>query len=799
MNIQFKNAIKKLLVVSLITVLFACGGKEERKAAYLEKGKAYLAEKNYKKAKIEFKNVLQIDPKFAEAYFYMGQLEEENKELRKALGLYKKAIELNSTYTEAKVKLATIYVIAGTKELVTKAKELLLEAKRERPDLQEVNLISEIIRYKEGNKQDALSKINKIVQKDKSLYEGIVFLATGYMREGKIDEAEKVLKEGIKNNPSEVVLRTMLVKLYLKNKNYNAAEDQLKASIEIEPEKYKHQLALSNFYVVRNQLKKAEDVLRKAIKDDDEDVKRYLSLVEFLSSKVSVKKAVDELKLDIDKKPELYDLQFALSEVYEKTGNVDEAKTVLQRIMKEKSYDPEGIKAKNKLATILFNEGDYKSAKKYISQIIEEHPNNNDALLTSGKLYLRELDAASAINALRTVVKNEPDNTNASMLLAKSFELNNESLLAENELKRSIESNPVSYKAHLNYANYLVSKKRYKEALDVTDKALSYFNDNYDLLSLKLKLISSKNDDGQIELVLNAMKRGSPQKYEVNYIRGKYFLSKKEFNKALAEFNEALVKTDNKYPILEQIVKVYLVQNKAKAAVDWLNKRLTENSSDAASQLLLGKVYLYEKKVSKAKDYINRAIDNSKEWVAPYETLAAISMRENNISEAINVYKRAINNLKNKVPFYIKMASLYEKNGNHEEAINAYNKILIIDPNNKLAINNLASLLLDFGSKSDIEKAMRLVAGFENIKQPALRDSLGWAYAKSGDYAKAINVLKPIVEKLPDISVFKYHLGYALYYSGDKAAAKRYLKEAISSGQDFTGKDEAVRLLNTIN
>ena len=55
-----------IVTVMLVThLLFACGGAEQRKLKYLEKGKAYIAENNYQKAKIELKNVLQIDPKYA--------------------------------------------------------------------------------------------------------------------------------------------------------------------------------------------------------------------------------------------------------------------------------------------------------------------------------------------------------------------------------------------------------------------------------------------------------------------------------------------------------------------------------------------------------------------------------------------------------------------------------------------------------------------------------------------------------------------------------------------------------------
>ena len=67
-----------------------------------------------------------------------------------------------------------------------------------------------------------------------------------------------------------------------------------------------------------------------------------------------------------------------------------------------------------------------------------------------------------------------------------------------------------------------------------------------------------------------------------------------------------------------------------------------------------------------------------------------------------------------------------------------------------------------------------------------------------GDSAKAVEILKPIVEKAPKIAVFRYHLGYALYEMGDKAAAKSHLEIASSSEQTFPGKDKAAELLKTL-
>ena len=78
----------------LSTILVACGGKEDRKAAYLEKAQKSMQAGDLDKARIELKNVLQIDPNDAEAYYQLAIVFEKQQEYRKAYAHYNKAAEL---------------------------------------------------------------------------------------------------------------------------------------------------------------------------------------------------------------------------------------------------------------------------------------------------------------------------------------------------------------------------------------------------------------------------------------------------------------------------------------------------------------------------------------------------------------------------------------------------------------------------------------------------------------------------------------------------------------------------------
>ncbi len=795
----FSGLIKTTLVSAIAVALISCGGAEERKVKYLEKGKAYIEEQNFEKAKIEIKNVLQIDPKFAEAHYFMGQINEQEKEYRKAIGNYLKAIELDPEHNDAKIDLASIYILAGTDELVEKAKQNIREVKEAEPDNLDADLLSAIIDYKSGSKTQGTRKLEAVVAKDKNMVEAISVLSTAYLSSGNEAKAVNLLREGVKNNPQSVSLRATLARIAVKNDDLEEAESNMKQAIEIEPENFNIKVLLSTFYVKFGQLEKAENLIASAIEQDDEDLKRYLVMIDMLSSQAGVERAESQLKQYIEEKPDLYGLRFTLVEFYEKTGRMEKAKQALQQIINDRSFDIEGVKARNVLANILLGEGDFEAAKKLVDEVLVEYPSNNEALMVNGKIALNNLDAITAINDLRTVVKNEPKNAEAALLLARAHEINGEPDLAENELRKAVEANPVNDKAHANYATYVASKGRIDEALSIVDKALSYFKDSYELMNLKLKILVSQNKRAESLALMEAMEQVSANNADVNINKGQYYLSNGDVVSAIAEFEKAYKKSPSKYEPLELIIKTYMSSNQIDKAIARIEKRFEVDANDAIAHQLMGEVRLAQKDTKQALTSFTNAANAAETWIQPYLRIATIHVFEENHQAAIDVLNNAQNKVVNKVPLQLQIAAIYERQEKYQDAMKVYEEVLSGASSNKMAANNYAALLLDYGtSAADTAKALKLARSFEKLQQPAFQDTLAWAYAKTGDHQKAIDILMPIVERASNVAVFRYHLGYALYHSGDKAAAKSHLEIAVDSDQDFPGKIEAEALLKEI-
>ena len=72
---MLKRIPRLLAVVVLVGFIVSCGGPEQKKMKFYNKGKAFYEKEDFVRAKLEFKNAIQIDPKFAEAHLELAYVQ----------------------------------------------------------------------------------------------------------------------------------------------------------------------------------------------------------------------------------------------------------------------------------------------------------------------------------------------------------------------------------------------------------------------------------------------------------------------------------------------------------------------------------------------------------------------------------------------------------------------------------------------------------------------------------------------------------------------------------------------------
>jgi tetratricopeptide (TPR) repeat protein len=140
----------------------------------------------------------------------------------------------------------------------------------------------------------------------------------------------------------------------------------------------------------------------------------------------------------------------------------------------------------------------------------------------------------------------------------------------------------------------------------------------------------------------------------------------------------------------------------------------------------------------------------------------------------------------------------YEARQREDDAIAEYERALKLDPRFAPAANNLAWLYADRGENIDVALGLAQTAMEQLPNDPGVADTLGWIYYKKGAYLKAIALLRDSADKLPENAVVRYHLGMALYASGDHKSAEQELTKGLRLSSSAPWASDAKKTLAAI-
>src|SRR5512143_3371640 len=112
----------------LLLVLASCTTDPKAQAQrYVDNGNKFFAKAKYKEAAIMYRKALSKNALSGEAYYRLGLTDLKLGGVGEAVGMFRRAVELQPATTDAAVQLSTIYLIAATQN-EQEAPQLLGEA-----------------------------------------------------------------------------------------------------------------------------------------------------------------------------------------------------------------------------------------------------------------------------------------------------------------------------------------------------------------------------------------------------------------------------------------------------------------------------------------------------------------------------------------------------------------------------------------------------------------------------------------------------------------------------------------------
>jgi tetratricopeptide (TPR) repeat protein len=786
-----------LFLACISSTIIACGGAEERKAAYQEKARHSMRIGDLDKARIELKNVLQIDPKDARAYFLLGEIFEKKKDYRKAYVSYSKASELDVNNHEYHAKIGQFQLVfAGDIDKAIEKKDMILNKD---PSNVHGLLLKAVILVK----QDKIDEAKKIAQDMFSTYpenvDNAIFLTRIYSIEKNFDKAISTLKISMENNKDDESLNNFLARILYSSGRYDEAENELKKSLASHPDLFEKYMTLALFYQKTEKTDEAESMLRRAVNEDREEIRRQLYLVNFIREYRGTSVAIEEVESLIKDSPEIGELRVLLGRLYIAENKLDKAKSIFQSAILDFSDESTGIESRVFMAKIFIEQKNEDKALSIVDEAVLISPNDPAVNLLRARIYLSKNDIESAIISLRIVINNEPENITAYFLLASAYKAIKQNEQANDIINQARENNRSNKEALLALSKYHVKNNEPEQAEKVIDNYLSIDADSYEALTLKINILNSKKEFIAAKPYIEHMLSVHPDKENGYLHAAQQLLIDKKYDDAVELLERGYSKTDNNRKILGALTKIQGSMKNSAAAIKRIEDEIREKGEDAELYMFLASAHIASGNLQESKKHLKRVIQIKPDANQPYILLSKLYLNNGQEDDAMRVLKDGLIQTEHDYAISLSIARLYETNKDYNSAIDTYEVALRKYTDKVVIINNLAALLSEHRSDtSSLKRAKELADKLKDAKQPVILDTAGWVYYKIGNYDDAVSILKSVVEGAPDIPVFNYHLGMAYYKINDTKSAKTFLSKALEGDADFTGRSEAKKLLKTL-
>lgn len=753
-----------MLVSLTLFFAFGCASKEEKKANHFKKAKEYIAKNEPKKAVIELKNVVQLDPKDDAAYLELGEAYLKLKEPREAFQAYTRAVSANPDNLKAQLKLGQMLLLGRQTDEAKKKVELILA---KTPDNVEALSLLSGVQVQERDLDGAIRTLEKAASLNPNHFNTQLSLGRLLLLKGEPGKAEEAYLKAIALDPASGVPYIELSRIYAGKGDLDKAEAELKKMIQAAGSTYQTLHVLALFYESTKKFELAEKTYLQAVEAAPQgDVTPLMNLAGY----------------------------------YARMKSYDRALEAMQKAAEIKKDDPNVLV---NMAELHFDFNKVKEAEATVDKVLEKEKGHVDANLLKGRILLTRRDFGSALERFDVVVRESPRNPMAYYFRGLSYIGKGDPKLGQQDLLKAVELNPGLLDARLILAEFYLSERNADLARQQIDAAVKIAPRNTRVLMHQASLkVLEKDLKGAEEIYGRIIQTDAD--YAPAYIQlGLIYNLTNRQPEALKSFNKALALNPQQPDALALVVGLNVRDKKydeaLKACEDHKKKVADSPASLALIEYLEGNIFLAKKDTKAAQERFKKAIDTEPNNPAAYLALAEIYAREKRFDEAIKEYEAVIAKNPKYLAGYMAVGTIYDQKGDGKKAETYYRKALDIKKDFGPAANNLAWSLAERGGNIDEALTFAQIAKEQLPNSSAVMDTLGYIYYLKGTYLNAIAELQDSLARDPGNAVVNHHMGLAQYKNNDKGKAKDFFEKALQLDPDFKGADEARRLLKEIS
>jgi tetratricopeptide (TPR) repeat protein len=713
-----------------------------------EQAKIWFAQDNFKDRYPQIISLLKenllANPDDLASRTLLARSYERAGELQLAISTYQEA--LTRAPEDIRIIVPTVSALYKANEY-DRADEILRRAANEKlfhPELKRLELQSYLRR---GELSSASNILENLLADDPNNRSICLSLALLKMRQSRFAEADELLTKLKVQEPNSLPVTVAQIEL-------NVRQDKSAEAISLCDEMVNKFNSASAYvlrartYAMLGQADKAEEDFKRATVIEPNNAEAWTAKSDFYRSTAQLDTAIADIRKAMSLEPDnlgIYKRAVSLFLASSDRNIVREGENILDKAL---TSNPEDVELRLFKARSLLTEGTAPSielAASILQKITEDQPKIAQAWILLGEITLRQGQPTKAMDIALQGLVHQPNDKSLLLLKARAESVRSPALAIPTlKALRELDPNDADIVVHL--ANIYLAANQIQEAVN--------------LLKAQLAFCSGTPDERKINIALAVALHKNDSKPEAQEIFNSLYQS--EPNDPAPLLAQArLLKDDQLWNQLIQMVS------------HWCQNHPEDTRTPIA---IAGDLAATENSQAKktSEDILRMMLENDSDCI-----------------EAMGV-----------------LAMLLQATGRPAESAILYQQILALQPDDVIAINNLAWILCEENSKYQqalelVQRGLRIAPDYID-----LIDTRGVVYYKLGQYDKAIQDFTRCLEMYPDgtpaATASYLHLGRALAGIRQKDKAIENLKKTLElntktgglSAADFA---DAQRLLEELS
>ena len=444
---------------------------------------------------------------------------------------------------------------------------------------------------------------------------------------------------------------------------------------------------------------------------------------------------------------------------------------------------------------IALQRNDPAGARKHFEKAVATNPDFMPALAGLAALDLSEKQPAAARTRFEAVLTRNPKHSGAMLALAEIGARSGAKPAETTDwLDKAVKADPADPTPRLLLIDHLIATSQAKPALAAAQAALAALPDNAELLDRIGRIQMALGDSQQAISAFSKLSQLAP-KSPLPQLRlaDAHAMAKNSAGVASAVRKAAEI-APKALPVLQAQAALAMREGKPAQALVAARAIQAQRPDEAVGYIVEGEVAMRQKNWDIAATALRKALGKKQPADAAQRLHASLTAGKKQ-TEADQVASDWRKRHPNDMAFVQYLGDTAMATGNSAGAEALYRQVLVAQPGNTLALNNLAYVLALTKKPGGVALAEKALAS--NPDAPALLDTLAFTLAAEGQLPRAIEVQTKVVAIAPDAAQFRLQLAKLHLQAGDKPSARTELATLAKLGNAFPRQAEVADLLKS--